>query len=137
MRLAAAAAIFAAAPLAACAAQDAAPPSESRSSPAVTTIDAAALADLSGEGDPILIDVRTPEEFAEGHLPGAINLPVESFDPAAVPMEEGRETILYCRSGRRSERAATMLADHVGEMVRHLDGGILAWQDAGGAVETD
>lgn len=89
------------------------------------------LAAMRGSGAAIVIDVRTPEEFAAGHLPGAINMPVESFDPSAVPMEEGRETVLYCRSGGRSGRAATMLADYTGDTVRHLEGGITAWLAAG------
>ena len=93
----------------------------------VETIEAADLAALIEAGEAIVIDVRTPEEFAAGRLPGALNAPVETFDPAAIPMEDGRETILYCRSGKRSARAAEMLAKHTGARVRHLEGGIEAW----------
>lgn len=96
----------------------------------VATLDADELAIYVESGHAILIDVRTPEEFADGHIAGALNMPVESFDPAAIPLDEYSETILYCRSGRRSAIAADMLSQHLGSEVRHLEGGILAWQDA-------
>ncbi len=74
-----------------------------------------------------LIDVRTPEEFAAGHLRGAINIPLNEFDPAALPDPRGAERILYCRSDRRSGVAAEKLAT-AGEMALHMKGGILAWE---------
>ena len=77
-----------------------------------------------------LIDVRSPEEFAEGHLEGAINIPLDSFDPATLPDPAGAERVLYCRSDRRSGLAADRLAQSGADAV-HMDGGILAWIDAG------
>ena len=99
--------------------------------PAVATLVEAELADLMAEGEVVLIDVRTPEEFAEGRIPGALNAPVETFDAAGIPLEEDRETILYCHSGNRSARAAEMLSQETGGTVRHLEGGIVAWEEAG------
>jgi len=78
-----------------------------------------------------LIDVRTAEEFQQGHIAGAINLPLDSFDPKAIPAEPGKELVLYCRSGRRSALAAGKMFENGSETVRHLEGGILAWQAAG------
>ena len=98
---------------------------------AVTTIAAADLAQLVEMDAVRLIDVRTPEEFAEGHLPGAVNVPLDQFDPETLPPAEGKQTILYCRSARRSGEAADLLAAHDGEGATHLDGGILAWDAAG------
>lgn len=89
---------------------------------------------MLARGDVVLVDVRTPEEFGAGRLPGALNAPVETFDAASIPIEETRETILYCRSARRSEQAAQMLAEHTGGTVRHLAGGIIAWEEADGDV---
>lgn len=100
----------------------------------VTTLAPAELADLVEAGTVRLIDVRTPEEFAEGSIPGAVNVPLDSFDPAAIVDEPGKETVLLCRSGRRSGVAAEQLAAERGEAVRHLDGGILAWVADGQAV---
>lgn len=98
---------------------------------AVETISAADLATMLEAGKAVLVDVRTPAEFAEARLAGALNAPLSTFDPGAVPMEDDRETILYCRSSRRSGQAAEMLAEHIGGKVRHLEGGIEAWQQAG------
>ncbi len=97
----------------------------------VETIGAVELAAMIERGEVLLVDVRSPQEFAEMHLAGALNAPIATFVPEAIPREEGRETVLYCRSSRRSGRAAEQLAAHLGRRVRHLEGGILAWQEAG------
>ena len=80
-----------------------------------------------------LIDVRTPEEFAQGHIQGAINIPVDSFDPAHLPDAGNASRILYCRSDRRSGVAAERLAQS-GQTAVHVEGGILAWQAEGRPV---
>lgn len=98
---------------------------------AVETLPAAELANLMAAGKVVVIDVRTPAEFAESRLPGALNAPLGTFDPATIPVENDRETILYCGSSRRSGIAATRLADFLGTTVRHLEGGIDAWNEAG------
>ncbi|MXO49286.1 rhodanese-like domain-containing protein [Erythrobacter vulgaris] len=97
----------------------------------VLTIEPQALATRLEAGEAIqLIDVRTREEFAEGHIAGAINIPVDEFDPAALPDAEGRDRILYCRSDRRSGIAAERLAEATGSTAVHMEGGILAWKAA-------
>lgn len=59
-----------------------------------------------------LVDVRTPEEFAERHLPGAINIPVQELARRMGELEpRDRPLVLYCRSGSRSARAAKLLGD--------------------------
>ena len=102
----------------------------------VTFISPTELSALMAQGKVVLIDVRTPAEFAEARLAGSLNAPLQTFDPASIPMEarmaqDGRETILYCRSSARSAQAATQLAAHVNGKIRHLEGGIIAWQQAG------
>lgn len=58
----------------------------------------------------LLVDVRTPLEFSEGHLPGALNIPVEELESRLAELGDGRKGIvLYCRSGRRSANAAREL----------------------------
>jgi phage shock protein E len=59
----------------------------------------------------ILIDVRTPAEFATGHLEGALNLPVElpGFDAAVAALDPAAEYLVYCRSGRRAEAAVEIM----------------------------
>ena len=66
---------------------------------------------LQTEKDFILLDVRTPEEFANGHIPGAICIPNETIgqqEIAALP-DKGQRIYIYCRSGNRSKQAARKL----------------------------
>lgn len=60
----------------------------------------------------LLVDVRTPQEFAAGHLAGAVNVPVESegFAVAVAELAAGAPVAVYCRSGNRSAQAAALLA---------------------------
>ncbi len=71
--------------------------------------DAALL--MQTEKNYIVLDVRTPEEFAEGHIPKAINVPNEIIGTAQIPElpEKGQLILVYCRSGRRSKQAAEKL----------------------------
>ncbi len=101
--------------------------------PMISTIDAAALEALTTRHKALLVDVRTPEEFAQGHISGAVNMPLEAFDPAEVPHEAGTQTVLYCHSGRRSKAAAEKMVA-AGEPATHLGGGISAWEAAGEPV---
>ncbi|KPP94314.1 rhodanese-like domain-containing protein [Erythrobacter sp. HL-111] len=87
-----------------------------------------------GAGNVRLIDVRTDEEVAAGMIPGAHHIALDEFDPAALNVAEDETVVFYCRSGSRSTKAAERLAAQAGEPERHLAGGILAWQEAGGAI---
>jgi phage shock protein E len=62
--------------------------------------------------DMIVIDVRTPEEFAQGHLDGAVNLDVEggAFEAGLADLDPDASYAVYCRSGRRSALAADVMA---------------------------
>ncbi len=85
-----------------------------------------------------IIDVRTPEEYAEGHLPGAVNIDVQSPDFAqqVQALDPDAPYAVYCRSGNRSA-AALQLMNQLGfTAAYHLGGGIGAWSSAGGEVVT-
>ncbi len=87
----------------------------------------------------VLLDVRTAEEFAQGHLSGAINIDVKGADflvkvKQAIPAD--KTVAVYCRSGRRSANAASLMAAQ-GYKVVNLTGGIEAWKKAGKAVTTN
>lgn len=59
-----------------------------------------------------ILDVRTPAEFAQGHVNGAINIPVDELQRSFPKVPKGRPVITCCRSGARSGMAETMLRDH-------------------------
>lgn len=79
--------------------------------------------------EPQIIDTRTPEEFQQGHIPGAQNIDVKSsdFDTLISSLDKSRPVAVYCRSGRRSKTAAERLVS-AGFNVVELDGGILSWE---------
>lgn len=84
----------------------------------------------------VLVDVRTPKEYAEGHLQGATNVTWgDDFEKQwnAAGIKKRFTVAVYCRSGRRSKAAAKELVK-MGYNVINLDGGIMAWQKAGKPV---
>lgn len=106
---------------------------------AIKTLGADEFAEVMTQKDVCLIDVRTAEEYAEGHLFGAENIDVKDTLFAERIKGIDGEVAVYCRGGRRSLKAAEQLAAG-GCTVYNLDGGILAWQKAGKpttTVETD
>jgi rhodanese-related sulfurtransferase len=78
----------------------------------------------------LLIDVRTPEEFKSGHIPGAINIELDTLASRIREIPQDRPIVLYCRSGRRSEMAAEILGHFGYSQVTDL-GGIIDWQRQG------
>ena len=87
----------------------------------------------------VVVDVREPEEWSAGHIPGAIHVPksyLESRFEGAVP-DRSEHVILYCASGNRSAWAARTLLDDLGyEHVESMVGGFTLWKDRGYEVET-
>ena len=80
-----------------------------------------------------LLDVRSQDEFDEGHIAGAklVDVNDTSFvENAMAVLDKQRPVAVYCRSGRRSARAASLLAAQ-GYRVTNMAGGVIAWQDAG------
>ncbi|MBX3593353.1 rhodanese-like domain-containing protein [Sphingomonas sp.] len=87
------------------------------------------------DGAATVIDVREVDEFAAGHIPGAINVPLSRFDPAALPDAGGRRRILNCAGGKRSAMALDRCATAQAAIDTHLAGGFGAWKAAGLPVE--
>ena len=79
----------------------------------------------------VLLDVRRPEEFAQGHLPKAVNIEVTAPDFAQriASLDKAAPTYVYCRSGARSSSAAGQLAQAGFAHVSHLLGGVLDWPE--------
>ena len=69
-----------------------------------------------------VVDVREPHEFAAGHIPNALNIPMSGFDPKKLP--QGKPVVLICQSGERSRNALSKARAIGRENVRHFAGGI-------------
>ena len=98
-----------------------------------SNIDADAFAQLITNTDVQLVDVRTPAEFAQGHIADAllIDFKAADFDAlCAEKLDKARPVAVYCRSGKRSAAAAQRLAA-AGFTVYNLQGGILEWIGSG------
>ena len=78
---------------------------------------------------PLVLDVRTQEEYAAGHVPGAVLIPHDQIETRIAELGEPRALVVYCKSGRRSGLAETVLKKH-GFTVQQLDGSWQAWQAA-------
>ena len=79
----------------------------------------------------IILDVRTPEEFAAGHVPGAINIPYTHLPArlSELPGAGDKEIVLYCATGVRAERAAERMREQGYTRLLHLDGDMKAWEE--------
>ena len=101
----------------------------------VRTIDIEAFAAEREAGKvATLVDVRTPGEFARGHVPGAVNVPLDTLPGTLDAYADKGEVHVICQSGGRSARAAAMMAEHGIDAV-NIAGGTGAWQAAGKPVE--
>ncbi len=84
----------------------------------------------------VLIDVRTPEEFRQAHLPGAINISYLTPDLWESLEQLDRETtyFIYCRTERRSMRVCMLMQNGGFRQVYNMEGGLIAWEEAFGPV---
>jgi phage shock protein E len=89
-----------------------------------------AHAAIVAENPPQVLDVRTAEEFAAGHVPGAVLIPHDQLATRLAELDRDRPVLVYCRSGRRSTLAETLLETE-GFDVRQIDGSWLRWQAEG------
>jgi len=95
------------------------------------------LARLGAKEPLLILDVRTPEEFAAGHVPGAVNIPHTQI---AEHLDEVRkagdvDVVVYCRSGRRAGSAERVLRENGFDKLLHLQGDMLDWMAKGRPVE--
>lgn len=100
--------------------------------PVIGNLNVEQFGELIKDTTVVLLDVRTPQEFAQGCIEGALNIDVKDSlfiknVQAAIPA--GAKVAVYCRSGRRSMMAAEQMLEK-GYVPVNLDGGILAWQEA-------
>jgi molybdopterin/thiamine biosynthesis adenylyltransferase/rhodanese-related sulfurtransferase len=104
----------------------------------IDEVDPAAVREQVGNGA-VIVDVREPEEWGAGHIPGALHVPksyLESRIEGAVP-DHAKHVVLYCASGNRSAWAARTLIEDLGyEHVESMTGGFTLWKDRGYEVQT-
>jgi rhodanese-related sulfurtransferase len=98
-------------------------------------IDVQTAATMLKNDEAILVDCREVEEYRRLRIPGAILLPLSSFDPAQIPAVEGKSILIHCAMGGRS-REAVIRCYHGGVEAINVDGGIFGWQHAGFPTET-
>ena len=79
----------------------------------------------------LLIDVREPDEFAAEKIAGALNVPLSTFNPAALPDAGGKTVVLQCAGGKRSAMAVDRCRKANQAVETHLAGGLAAWKAAG------
>jgi rhodanese-related sulfurtransferase len=83
------------------------------------------------DGSIVLVDVREPHEFAAGHIPGSVSMPLSTFDPNAIPHEPGKRVVFSCAAGVRSVRAIEFAQAFGHDIREHYKGGFKDWAMAG------
>lgn len=78
---------------------------------------------------PLLVDVRTADEFNKGHVPGAINIPFDQVKSRLADFgDKNREIVLYCHSGRRAGLTSQLLSAEGFTQLKHLEGDMRGWE---------
>jgi hydroxyacylglutathione hydrolase len=91
---------------------------------------------ITNDEDYIILDVRTQDEYNEGHLDKALLIPVDELEGRIDELDKNNPIITYCRSGARSNRAANILIENGFSKVYDM-GGILGWEEEGFPVEVE
>jgi rhodanese-related sulfurtransferase len=87
------------------------------------------------DGSMLIVDVRESHEFAAGHMPGAVSLPLSRFDPAEIPSASGKRVVFSCAAGVRSMQALAIAQAAGFDLFEHYRGGFKEWAMAGEAIE--
>ena len=119
---------------------DAAKPESPSSKPASKKISLAEFDKARQEKGVIVLDVRSPEEFNGGHVPGAMTIPIsgkgaEDFDARVKELPKDKPILVYCRSGVRSAKAVAKMQTLGFEHLADFSGGWIAWKEADKPVE--
>jgi rhodanese-related sulfurtransferase len=92
------------------------------------------LAQVKGGTKPYILDVRTPEEYAAGHIDGAKLAPLQTLEKEIAAIPKNQEIALICRSGNRSVQAAQIMAELGYTKLINVTGGMTEWEKLGGPV---
>lgn len=106
----------------------------------INSMEVAELQDLMNQdADYVLVDCREQDEWDQGHLPGAKFMPLSQWPEVSKELEsaKNKKVVIQCRSGKRSFNACMNLMDRGFEDLYNLEGGIMAWENAGYKVIRD
>lgn len=97
--------------------------------PAFGLVTPAQAAELAADSDVVVLDVRTPQEFAEGHIDGAtmVDFEAPTFADEVGRLDPTANYLVYCRSGNRSGQAVAVMQQLGFEHIWDLDGGVISW----------
>jgi rhodanese-related sulfurtransferase len=100
-------------------------------------VDPATAIAWAAAGEVVIVDVREPHERRQARIPGSVANPLSAFDPTRVPDEPGKRLLFHCHGGMRCGPASDRMvqAGRTGDIYR-LRGGIVAWAQAGGPLES-
>lgn len=95
------------------------------------TVETKEFQKMTENKETVILDVRTPEEYAEGHLKNSTNIDVNSsdFEQQISKLDVNKTYLVYCRSGKRSANASGLMTSKGFKNVVNLKGGIMAWQE--------
>ena len=103
----------------------------------IKTVDAATLKKWLSNGEAVVVDVREPAEHKSEKIEGASLVPLATVNKNSLPNCCGKKLVIHCRSGKRSSAACQKLIEEDADLeVYNLDGGILAWMEAGHEVKS-
>jgi rhodanese-related sulfurtransferase len=87
--------------------------------------------EMIDNGEVFILDVRTQEEYNEGHIMGSILIPVDEFDSRLKELSRDKKILVYCRTGHRSLTASEKLGNSGFTQLYNMKGGITEWKNAG------
>lgn len=90
---------------------------------------------LTGQKPPLVVDVRSPDEYSAGHIPNSVNIPVPLIAKRLGEMGNVSDLVLYCNDSRLTRVAEQMLLRGGVKGFFHLEGGLNGWQEAGLELE--
>lgn len=99
----------------------------------IETVDAGVASNLIASPNTVLLDIRTPEEFAEGRIEGSVNIDfyAADFERRIGELDRATPYVVYCRSDNRTGQAMELFRELGFEEVHEIDGGIVSWVEAG------
>lgn len=100
-------------------------------------VQAAEAAQIIAEGKVVIVDVRTADEFKQGHIPGAKNIDImgDDFEKRLAALDKTKPTLVHCQAGGRSRRALKLFEQIGFTKLIHLDDGFGGWEASGKPVE--